>query len=156
MLERISIFIIAAMFTMLAVPGLWAFTQSAGADEHFKGESMMASNEKSGETPKAGRADSGATSRSSAGSGARASASATASASASSSASASARAGASSSADGSGKGGCRAESSSSAEARYGDEHVYDSDRDAAYDESGDCRAESESSASARAGDRGGE
>jgi hypothetical protein len=146
MFERISIFIIAAMFTMLAVPGLWALTLSATADEHVEGGTMMTSQEASRDTPRSGKADPGA----------RASASATASASASSSASASARAGASSSADGSGKGGCRAESSSTAEARSGDEHVYDSDRDAAYDESGDCRAEAESSASARAGDRGGE
>lgn len=146
MFERISIFIIAAMFTMLAVPGLWALTLSATADEHVEGGTTMSSQETSRDTPRAGKSDSGA----------RASASATASASASSSASASAKAGASSSADGSGKGGCRAESSSTAEARSGDEHVYDSDRDAAYDESGDCRAEAESSASARAGDRGGE
>jgi hypothetical protein len=121
MFERISIFIIAAMFTMLAMPGLWALTLSATADEHVEGGTTMSSQQTSRDTPRAGKADSGAR--------ASASATASASASASSSASASAKAGASSSADGSGKGGCRAESSSTAEARSGDEHVYDSDRD---------------------------
>ncbi|WP_026185949.1 hypothetical protein [Thioalkalivibrio thiocyanodenitrificans] len=150
MFERISIFIIAAMFTMLAVPGLWALTLSATADEHVEGGTTMSSQETSRDTLRAGKSDTGARASASA------TASASASASSSASASASAKAGASSSADGSGKGGCRAESSSTAEARSGDEHVYDSDRDAAYDESGDCRAEAESSASARAGDRGGE
>lgn len=140
MFERISILIIAAMFAMLAVPGLWALTLSATADEHVEGGTMMTSQKASRDTPSAGKSDSGAR----------------AGASASSNASASAKAGASSSTDGSGKGGCRAQSSSTAGARSGDERVYDSDRDTAYDESGDCRAEAESSASARVGDRGGE
>jgi hypothetical protein len=156
MFDRISIIVIAVMFSVLAVLGLWALASPANTGE-LKGGTVMVT-EKIFHKP--GPADADSDSGSTATSGPRGSARATADARAtegsSARASASASARSSSSTDASGKKGCSAESSSSAEARSGDEYAYDEDHDTAHDASGDCRAEATSSSRATVGRRSGE